>query len=142
MNDVKETKKVPLYKRWYIIVLLVLFVITSIFNLKYTFVLVAGESMEPTYHGKQVVLADKTVDEFERFDSVIVYTDKKCLIKRVIGLPGETVEYKDNCLYIDGQRIVDDYNFGPTEDFKVTLSDTGYYCLGDNRNNSLDSRYY
>ena len=145
-NELKETKiddKKPLYKRWYIIVLSILLVCTFIFNLKYTFVLVSGQSMEPTYKGKQVLLADKkSITNLERFDCVIVYTDKKCLIKRVIGLPGEHIEYKDNILYIDGQAIVDDYNFGPTDDFEATIDEGNYFCLGDNRNNSLDSRYY
>lgn len=141
MSD--KTNKKPLYKRWYIILLCILLVATFIFNLKYTFVLVSGNSMNPTYNGKQVLIADKKdIDDLERFDVVIVYTDKKCLIKRVIGLPGETIEYKENNLYIDGQRIVDDYNFGPTEDFSATISENGYYCLGDNRNHSLDSRFY
>jgi len=75
MSD--KTNKKPLYKRWYIIVLCILLVVTFIFNLKYTFVLVAGNSMNPTYNGKQVLIADKKdTEDLERFDVVIVYTDK------------------------------------------------------------------
>ena len=63
------------------------------------------------------------------------------LIKRVIGLPGETVEYKDGKLYIDGKVMKDEYSKSTTNDFdKVTLGKDEYFVLGDNRAVSIDSR--
>ena len=58
-------------------------------------------------------------------------------------MPNEEVEYKDNVLYINGNKYEEDYiKDAVTEDFKVKLSNNEYYCLGDNRDVSKDSRYY
>ena len=68
----------------------------------------------------------------------------KYLIKRVIALPGETIEYKENKLYIDEKYVEEKFlkdvnttDFGP-----ITLKDDEYFVLGDNRENSSDSRTY
>ena len=68
------------------------------------------------------------------------------IIKRVIGLPSEYVEYKNNTLYIDGKEVVNDYNFN-TEDFSLEeicnckrIPEDKYLVLGDNREISADSR--
>ena len=148
MNDNQEitdsikTKTVPFYKNAYF--LTVLFVILSIviFSIKFTFVMVAGNSMEPTYYNGNILFAEKNT-ELSRFNTVIIYTkDNNFIIKRVIGLPGETVEYQDNNLYINGKKIKDNYGNGTTNNFSVVLDKNSYFCLGDNRENSKDSRYF
>lgn len=85
----------------------------------------------------------------KRFDICVVEVNpdednEKLLVKRVIGMPNETVEYKDNVLYINGEKMDEDFLQMEvhTQDLKVTLGDDEYYCLGDNRDISKDSRYY
>lgn len=80
-----------------------------------------------------------------RFDICVIDPDDVdyLLVKRVIGLPNETIEYKDNKLYVNGEYIKEDFlSNAYTYDFKVTLGEDEYYCLGDNRENSNDSRHY
>ena len=72
-------------------------------------------------------------------------TSSHSLIRRVIGLPGETIPIKDGMIYIDGEVYLEQKNFPVITDpgiasQPVTLGDTGYFLLGDNRNNSEDSR--
>ena len=99
--------------------------------------------MNPTLHNNRLGLGLKTIlSDINRFDIVIIDTEDKYLIKRAIGLPGETVEYKQNTLYINNREVKDEYNFGHTEDFKVYLDRNQYFCMGDNRENSADSRVY
>lgn len=103
---------------------------------------VNGESMQPTLEdGNLGVALRTTIKKPERFDIVVVSTSDKYLIKRVIGMPGEHIQYKDNTLYINGKLYKDDYMFGDTTDFEVQLDDE-YFCLGDNRLHSTDSRWY
>lgn len=107
---------------------------------------VVGNSMLNTLHEKEILILNKFIYRFnkiERFDIVVVKQEKEeALIKRVIGLPGETVEYKDNHLYINGEEIEDPYNDEKTEDYilETTLGKEEYFVLGDNRSDSLDSR--
>lgn len=139
-ENIKYIEK-PFYKTisFYVCTFLILF--TIIFNLNFHITVVSGESMNPTLHDGQFLLAEKHIDNLERYDIIIANVGKP-IIKRIIGLPGETVEYKDNILYINGQPTEDKYGSGYTHDFKVELANNEYYCLGDNRENSMDSRYY
>lgn len=122
-------------------------------------VIVEGMSMNPTLTdgstGFANIIATK-VTEFKRFDIVVIKkSDNNQIVKRIIGLPGETIWYQDDTLYVNGQPIEEDFldkeymkdylenssreNF--TTDFApITLGEDEYYCLGDNRPVSLDSR--
>lgn len=97
--------------------------------------------MFPTLHNGDLALCSR-FSSIDRFDVVVVNVDNVKIIKRVIGLPNETIEYKDNKLYINGEQVQDNYNNGYTKDFKYSLKDKEYFCLGDNRENSKDSREY
>ncbi len=148
VEEIEKDEIVPQTKPWYkqikCIILMIAIVLVMLFNIKYTIVLVAGPSMEPNYQDANILLAERHYNYLQRFDVVVIYSDnaQKTLIKRVIGLPGETVEYKGNTLYINGEPTYDAYNYGGTDDFSVTLDNEHYFCLGDNRQNSADSRSY
>lgn len=106
---------------------------------------VNGESMMTTLHDKDIMILNiigYKINGADRFDIVVVDTPNEYIIKRVIGLPGETVEYKDNQLYINGEKVEDNHGSQVTNDFKVKLGKDEYYVLGDNRTNSIDSRIY
>lgn len=102
---------------------------------------IVGNSMFPTLRNGDLALCSR-FSTIDRFDVVVVNVDNVKIIKRVIGLPNETIEYKDNKLYINGKQVQDEYNNGYTKDFKYSLKDNEYFCLGDNRENSKDSREY
>lgn len=112
-------------------------------------VIVSGDSMNPTLKNNQVLLLNKYDKRYERFDVVVIdYDDgtfKERLIKRIIGLPGEEVTYKDETLYINGRKIKDKFA-SITPDFmtlslgSIKVPENKYLVLGDNRNNSIDSR--
>ncbi|MBM7623212.1 signal peptidase I [Sporohalobacter salinus] len=110
---------------------------------------VQGQSMEPTLHNGERLFVDKVSYRFSNPDrgDIIVFSPKgspnKKYIKRVIGLPGDKVMIRKRKVYVNGNPIKEDYtlektlgNFGPYHVPKKHL-----FVLGDNRNNSADSRY-
>lgn len=104
--------------------------------------LVNGSSMEPTLYNNELVLINKIGlnKGIDRYDIVVVKYENSTIIKRVIGLPYETVEYINDTLYIDGEEVNTKVDFEYTKDFKLTAGKNEYIVLGDNRNISKDSR--
>lgn len=112
---------------------------------------VVGSSMEPTLNNNDILILDKIFFKFtnlKRNDIIVFYSeDNKYLIKRIIGLPGESIEYKNNQLYVNGIVVEEKYLQGvDTKDFNILqigydkIPDDMYFVLGDNRSNSKDSR--
>lgn len=113
---------------------------------------VVGPSMSSTLKNNDIVILDKLSYNFidiKRGDIVaLYYADTKYLIKRVVGLPGDTIEFQDNKLYINNVYYNEDYLDSSVITNNFSLSDIGYslipedmyFVLGDNRGDSLDSR--
>ena len=125
----------------YIIIIIVVIIIRTFI---FTPVVVNGPSMMNTLHNGDVMILDKIgmkLGGIKRFDIVVIQTGKTKIIKRVIGMPGETISYHDNKLYINGKEVSDNHSNEITYDFEeVKIPDGEYYVLGDNRTDSVDSR--
>lgn len=125
--------------------LLIIVVIILIRTFIITPVRVDGTSMNKTLADGDILLLYKLA-KIDRFDIVVLDEeyDDEIIIKRIIGLPGETVEIKDGDVYINDILMPDDeYAYGDTSDYdKITLGNDEYFILGDNRLISKDSRYF
>ncbi|HJA71464.1 MAG TPA: signal peptidase I [Candidatus Lachnoclostridium stercoravium] len=119
----------------------------------YTFgteVTVAGSSMSPYMENEDVVLMNRLSYELsspDRFDVVVFRReDGRVNVKRVIGLPGETVQIYGGYVFIDGERLkadngLDEVSLAGLAETPVTLGEDEYFLLGDNRDSSEDSRF-
>lgn len=111
--------------------------------------LVQGVSMEPTLHDGERLLVDKVtyrLREPKRGEIVVFGYPKeprRKFIKRIVGLPGDIVEIRDRTLYVNGEPVEEAYIRGPMyQPFgPVRVPEGTYFVLGDNRNNSEDSRF-
>ncbi len=133
-------KFVKEYVPYIIIIILVLLIKRYVV----TPIRVNGPSMLPTLKDKDIMILDEVSYKFndlKRFDIVVLDYKGEKLIKRVIGLPGEKIEYKDNKLYVNGKVVKEDFSHADTEDFdEIKVEKDRYFVLGDNRVNSTDSR--
>lgn len=112
---------------------------------------VIGPSMEPTLNDKEIVVMDQIGPKYykyKRFDVIVFeYDSPSYLIKRIVGLPGEKIQIKDNTLFVDDEEVEQAFaTTGDTKDFSIndleytTIPNDMYLVLGDNRENSTDSR--
>ena len=139
----KQTKKeIIIYVSIFLLIIIIrTFIVTPI--------RVNGDSMNPTLKDGEIMILNKigySINGVERFDIVVVDYNGDKLIKRVIGLPGESLKYENNILYINGQEVEEPYLNESTEDFNITsfgyskIPRDCYFVLGDNRDDSKDSR--
>ena len=115
---------------------------------------VEGASIENTLHNGDNLIVDKLSYRFhdpERFDIIVFpfqFQDNTYYIKRIIGLPGETVQIMDDgSIYINGEKLEENYGMEVIKPETIgraaepiELGDDEYFVMGDNRNNSSDSR--
>ena len=145
-RDIKEFSKDAF--KYVVVVVIVFLLFIFVMGLQQ----VVGPSMNPTLKEGDVLIVNKLlyrIGKVQRNDIVVLSQEEKYMVKRVVGLPGEHIEYKDNYVYVNGEKFKEpfiDADKFPTKDFK--LEDLGYdkipegmyLVLGDNRVNSKDSR--
>ncbi|MBQ9551101.1 MAG: signal peptidase I [Lachnospiraceae bacterium] len=146
----KKIKKIAGYSIYILIILLLTLIVKAV---GFQRTVVSGASMESTLSDGDSLLVDKLSYRFsdpERFD-IIVFpysaSDRVYYVKRIIALPGETVEIRDGVILVDGHVLPYKYNRDPINDAGVastelTLNSHEYFCMGDNVNDSVDSRSY
>jgi len=115
---------------------------------------VEGTSMLPRLHDGERIFVNKMVyyglPKIRRGDIVVFWfpdDPSKSYIKRVIGLPGETVEMRGGHIFINGQELMEPYldpqlNLAPMNEPPTVVKNHYYYVMGDNRDHSSDSRYW
>lgn len=130
----------------YLIIVLVVVLVRTFLA---TPVRVNGESMSPYLKENDILLLNKLDKSYDRFDIVVIGINGTKIIKRIIGLPRETVAYRNCKLYINDEEVDDFVKDCTTRDFSLSelydylmIPDDYYFVMGDNRDNSSDSRDY
>lgn len=135
----KDTKK-------FIVLLLIVFLV---FRLIIGISFVKGDSMEPTLHSGELVLYTRLYSNYKRGDVVSVRIPSgEYYVKRVIGIPGDTIEIKDGQVYLNGKLQKEAYIQGETFEqegvvrYPLTVQEGQIFVMGDNREISMDSRSF
>ena len=145
----KRLKDILSTSIYFLIVLILTFLVVTYVGQR---TMVIGSSMEPMLSDGDNLIDDKLSYRFnepQRFDIIVFpfrYAEKTYYIKRIIGLPGETVFIDENgTIFINGEELQESYGKEIIKDpgrayEPITLGEDEYFVLGDNRNNSSDSR--
>lgn len=141
----KAIKTIEYIASYIILGAAILFVFNFVLDLEY----IPSASMEQTiYTGDVVIGAKYNTSDINRFDVIVFDAPDEPgtnYIKRVIGLPGDTVIVKNGSVYVNGSALDEPYlweTMNSSGDGTYVVPDDSYFVMGDNRNNSLDSRFW
>ncbi|WP_242657949.1 signal peptidase I [Lachnoclostridium phytofermentans] len=155
-RDIKRKKRKKLYIRiiiWMVEIVAVIALAYAIINVALEKTTMLGESMEITLQDEDKIVINKLAYKFrdpKRYDIIVFKQSGNehsyYNIKRVIGLPGERVKILDGVVYVNGEAleepmVVDPIRIPGLADEEFTLDEDEFFVLGDNRNNSEDSRF-
>jgi signal peptidase I len=148
MSHLAKAKNKNEWLEWGKAILIAILIVIFLRSFIFATSIVDGESMDPTLENGERVIFNKAIyfiGKPDRGDIVIIQRPLKNYVKRVIGLPGETIEINGYDLYINGKRYdqtflneqakMDTGNFGP-----IQIPEDSYFVMGDNRAISKDSR--
>ena len=127
-----------------VVIIVVYLLVGVIFQISF----VPSGSMEPTYMTGSFIVGNRLadMDELERGAVIVFEKDGTDYVKRVVGLPGDTVSFSDGHVYINGALLDEsDYLSDDVRTFcddMFCVPDGCYFPLGDNRENSLDARFW
>ena len=102
--------------------------------------------MDKTLKAGEILLLEKVDKNYKRYDIVVIKEGRERIIKRIIGMPGESIKIIEGIIYINGEAIDDKYASSYTENFSLSkfdlevIPEDSYFVLGDNRIVSKDSR--
>lgn len=98
--------------------------------------------MQPTLYDKSLILIKKHKFQIHNGDIAVIQKNNNVIIKRVIGIPGDKLQIKEGYLYVNEKKHDDYYiEYPGILDTELVLKSNEYFVLGDNRNQSIDSRY-
>jgi signal peptidase I len=145
--DNTQRNKLTIIWEWVTAIIVALLIAFFIKQFMFAFFQVSGDSMIPTFINGERVLVDKIPYYFHEpnYGDVIIFhaTPTEDYIKRVIGKPGDEIEIKNGNLYRNGQKLSEPYikePMNPRQIFKIKVPSDELFVMGDNRNNSKDSR--
>ncbi len=134
----------------YLSVLTFTFIVSLLSGCSFQPIVVEGTAMKPSFNNGDRIVMDKNADALKRGDVITFLYPKdrsKWYFKRIVGLPNETVEIREGKVFIDGQALdepyVDEsYNQAKAHFPPRKVPEYQYFVMGDNRDNSSDSRYW
>ncbi len=145
-NKKEEKKDFKYYVKEIVPYILVIILVLLFKRFVISPVNVVGSSMYDTLRDRDIMILNETAyyfNDIKRFDIVVVKVPGELIIKRVIGLPGEKIKYENGKLFINGKYVKENYTHDGTDYFaEVKIGKNKYFVMGDNRDNSLDSRYF
>lgn len=128
-------------------ILLIFFLVFILFHFVIGLSFVKGDSMYPTLHNNEIAFYTRIIPEFERGDVLSVRMPSgDYYVKRVVAIGGDTVDIKEDRLYVNGEAVDEPYVNGETRkkiggvDYPYIVEEGKVFVMGDNREESMDSR--